>query len=328
MDLSVTIPVRDEEENLPELIRRLQAVFQAMGVSYEIILITDLNRDNTYGLIKEFNRRDERIKGIKLSNAFGHHVAVLAGLHHCRGRSVLLMDGDLQDLPEDIPKLYAKLQEGFDVVYGIKEKKDEAAWRNWASRAFLRLMARLSDQPLEFNTCMFRMISRKTVEALGQFREDEPSLTALMSLINFPTAAVAVSSGSRFKGRTKFNLRRQLNFAISFLLSFSTKPLRILSAGGLIIALLSLLYLPVVIFQKLFLGIPVSGWATIIVLITFLGGAQLFGLGLIGEYIGRIFVASKNRPLYIIEDRIGDLEPPQREQTNSEHPTSNVPHRI
>jgi len=311
MDLSVAIPVRDEEENLPELIPRLQTVFQAMGLSYEIILITDLNRDNTYGLIQEFNRRDGRIKGIKLSNAFGHHVAVMAGLHYCRGRTVLLMDGDLQDVPEDIPKLYAKLQEGFDIVYGIKENKDDSAWRNWASRTFLKLMARLSDHRMEYNTSMFRMISRKTVEALRQFRENEPSLTAIMSLINYPTAAVAVSSGSRFKGRTKFNLRRQINFAISFLLSFSTKPLRILSTGGLITALLSVVYLLVVIGQKLFLGIPVSGWATIIVLITFLGGAQLFGLGLIGEYIGRIFVAGKNRPLYIIEDQVGDLAHPE-----------------
>ncbi|MCU0580528.1 MAG: glycosyltransferase, partial [Desulfobacterota bacterium] len=161
-----------------------------------------------------------------------------------------------------------------------------------------------------------------------QFRENEPSLTALMSLIHFPTAAVTVSSGSRFKGRTKFNLRRQIDFAISFLLSFSTKPLRLLSIGGLIIALLSVVHLLVVIGQKLFWGIPVTGWATIIVLITFLGGAQLFGLGLIGEYVGRIFLAAKNRPLYIIEDRIGDLEPPQQKQTNIEHPTSNVQHRI
>ena len=307
MDLSVAIPVRDEEENLPELIQRLQAVLQSMDLSYEIILVTDLNRDNTYGLIREFNRRDAKIKGIKLSNAFGHHVAVLAGLHHCRGEAVLLMDGDLQDLPEDIPKLYAKLQEGFDVVYGVKEKKNESAWRNAASRTFLRLMSLLSDYRLEYNTSMFRIISRKTVEALQKYREPEPSLTALMSLINLPTALVAVSSGTRFKGRTKFNLRRQINFAISFLLSFSTKPLRILSLGGLIIALLSVVYLLVVIGQKLFLGIPVSGWATIIVLITFLGGAQLFGLGLMGEYIGRIFIAAKNRPLYIIDDRVGDL---------------------
>jgi glycosyltransferase involved in cell wall biosynthesis len=308
IDISVVVPVCNEEENLPELVSRLSNTLGGIGVSYEMIFVTDLNRDNTLPVLKKFHQEDKRVKVVKLSNRFGHHVAVYAGLTFSKGQSVVIMDGDLQDYPEDIPKLYSKMKEGFDVVYGIKEKKNDSAIRNIFSKLFVRLISSLSDYKLDFNTSMFRIVSRRTVDYLLQFREREPSLTALFSLIGFPTTKVMVTSGKRMKGETKFSFIRQVNTAINFLLSFSTKPLRIMSMIGFTVAGLSFFYLFVVIVQKVIFHVGVLGWPTIISVMTFLGGLQLLGLGLVGEYIGRIFMETKNRPLYIIEETIGDFK--------------------
>nr|HMS66184.1 glycosyltransferase [Ignavibacteria bacterium] len=215
------------------------------------------------------------------------------------------MDGDLQDFPEDIKNLYDKYGEGFDVVFGIKEKKNDSSLRNLFSKTFIKLLNSLSDYKLDFNTCMFRIMSKRTVEGILRFGEREPSITGLISIINYPTAEVFVTSGKRISGETKYNFIRQINLAISFLLSFSTKPLRMASAFGFIISSLSFIYLFIITIQKLFFNVSVLGWATIISLITFSTGLQIFFLGIIGEYIGKIFMETKNRPRYFIEEKIG-----------------------
>jgi glycosyltransferase involved in cell wall biosynthesis len=307
-DMTVVIPVRDEEKNIPELVERLAVALQEMQLTFELIFVTDINTDQTLSVLRECHARDNRIKVIKLANGKGQHIAVVAGLDASRGDSVVLMDGDLQDYPEDIRKLRSRMLDGFDVVYGIKENKDDSAIRNILSKIFVRVMNKLSDYSIEHSTSMFRIISRRTVDELHRFRESEQSLTGLISLIGFPTDKVLVTSGERKAGETKYSFAHQINFAIGFLLSFSTKPLRVISVLGLIVSGMSFLYLGVVLVQALFAETVVMGWPTLVVLMTFLGGIQLLALGVIGEYISRIFIESKRRPIYIVEEKIGDFE--------------------
>lgn len=311
VDLSVVVPVRDEEQNLPELVRRLTATLDAMELHGELVFVTDLNRDRTVDVLRDLHRRDARVKMLKLSNAFGHHVAVVAGLAHARGDCVVVMDGDLQDYPEDIPKLHAKLREGFDIVYGAKERKNDSSLRNALSQLFLRVLRSLSDYRMDFNTSMFRIVSRRVVDAVLQFNERDPSLTFIMGLVGFPTTQVMVTSGVRERGDTKYGWWRQVDLAVTSLISFSTKPLRLISLAGLGIAALSLAYFALVLGRSLVTRVPVPGWTTIVVLLTFLGGAILFAQGVTGEYIARIFLETKRRPLYIVEERLGLTDAPK-----------------
>lgn len=305
IDLSIVIPVRDEEKNVHELVSRIVNTITEMRSSFEVIFVTDINKDNTVKVLADLNKKDGRIKAIKLSNGLGQHIAVHAGLSFSTGNAVVIMDGDLQDYPEDIKKLYEKYNEGYDVVYGIKEKKNESGLRNLFSKTFIKILNNLSDYKIDFNTCMFRIMSRRTVEGILSFGEKEINMTGLISIVNFPTSEVMVTSGKRLAGETKYNFFRQVNIAINFLLSFSTKPLRIASALGFLISTLSFAYLIIVAVQKIFFNIGILGWATTISLITFSTGLQLFFLGIIGEYIGKIFMETKNRPRYFIEEKIG-----------------------
>lgn len=307
-EISIVIPVRDEGKNIDNLIARIFSTIDHIQRTFEIIFVTDINKDNTVDLLYEYCRKHSNIKMLKLSNSFGQHVAVLAGLDHSSGKYTVIMDGDLQDYPEDIPILYNKICEGYDVVYALKEKKNEGFYRNFSSRAFNTLMNSLSDIKIDSNSSMFRIISRKALEEITKFREYEPSLTYIFSFINLPTAVAKVRSGVRQQGKTNYSFFRLVNFAISSLLSFSRKPLRMISNFGYIVSLVSLLYFVTVLYQYFFWGIPILGWATIVAIITFTGGIQLLSIGVIGEYIGRIYMQTKNRPLYIIEKRYGSFE--------------------
>ena len=307
IDLSVVIPVKNEEENLEELISRLDTTLSAMNLNFELIFVTDINRDRTYEILKENNKKDPRIKTVKLSNGFGQYTAIMAGLNNAFGNAVIVMDGDLQDYPEDIPKLLNKMKDGFDVVYGIKQKKNDTFIRNFFSKSFWKILNKFSDYDIELNSGMFRILSRRVVNELKKFNEKQILLTGLISITGFPTGKVEVTSGKRIKGNTKYNFFQQFNMAINALLSFSTKPLRIISFFGLIVAGFSFLILCIVFAENIFYGGDVPGWTTIVVLISLLGGVQLFALGIVGEYIGRIFIETKDRPLYIIEDKIGDF---------------------
>jgi dolichol-phosphate mannosyltransferase len=289
------------------LVERLAQVIDEQGWAVEIIFVTDLNTDRTVEVLREQNARDPRVKMLKFTNSFGQHVAVMAGLRASRGDAVVLMDGDLQDYPEDIPKLYECYSTGKDVVYATKERKNDSLVRNFFSASFVWLINKLSDRPVLHNTSMFRIMSRRVVDVLSQFHEHDPVVTGLVSLIGFPTGTVQVTSGTRQAGETKYGFMRQLNLAIGFLLAFSTKPLRIISMMGLLVSALSLMYLVIVIVQTLLGLTSVLGWPTLVCLITFLGGVQLIALGVIGENVGRIFLETKRRPLYIVEEKIGDL---------------------
>jgi dolichol-phosphate mannosyltransferase len=307
-EISVIIPVRDEEKNIPELIARLFSTLEETGKPFEIVFVTDINKDDTVYLLSEYSRKHQNVKTIKLSNSFGQHTAVMAGLDHCSGEYVVIMDGDLQDYPEDITLLYNKILEGYDIVYTIKEKKNDNFFRNLSSRTFNSLMNYISDIKINSNSSMFRIISRKARQEIIKFREYEPSLTYVFSFINLPTSTVKVRSGVRQQGETKYNLFKLISFAVSSLLSFSRKPLRMISSLGLTMSILSFIYFAIVLYQYFFLQIEILGWATIMVTITLIGGIQLLSIGVIGEYIGRMYMQTKNRPLYIVEKKIGNFD--------------------
>lgn len=308
MDISVVIPVRDEEGNIPVLHQRLKSSLKKLKVSYEVIFVTDINRDNTFAALQELNKKDKDFKVIKLSNSYGQHVAVIAGLEKCSGKSIVIMDGDLQDYPEDIEKLYNKQREGFDIVYGVKEKKNDSFMRNVSSKTFVYIINLLSDVKTDYNTSMFRIISKRTRDEILRFEERQPSLVFIMSLIGFPSASVMVTSGERETGESKYSFMSLVNLAMSMLLSFSTKPIRLISYLGFIFSLLSFLYFVFTLVSRYLLNITVPGWTTIIALITLLGGLQLFSIGVIGEYIARVFIESKRRPLYIIDKEVGKFK--------------------
>lgn len=308
MDISVVIPVRDEEGNIPALHQRLKSSLKKLKVSYEVIFVTDINRDNTFAALQELNKKDKDFKVIKLSNSYGQHVAVIAGLEKCSGKSIVIMDGDLQDYPEDIEKLYNKQREGYDIVYGVKEKKNDSFMRNVSSKTFVYIINLLSDVKTDYNTSMFRIISKRTRDEILRFEERQPSLVFIMSLIGFPSASVMVTSGERETGESKYSFMSLVNLAMSMLLSFSTKPIRLISYLGFIFSLLSFLYFVFTLVSRYLLNITVPGWTTIIALITLLGGLQLFSIGVIGEYIARVFIESKRRPLYIIDKEVGKFK--------------------
>jgi polyisoprenyl-phosphate glycosyltransferase len=307
-EISIVIPVKDEEKNIPELISRIFTSLEGIHKTFEIIFVTDTNKDNTDNLLRDFSNKFPNVKTIKLANSFGQHVAVMAGLDHCYGEYVVIMDGDLQDFPEDIPLLYNKICEGFDIVYAVKERKNTNYFRNLISMAFNYAMNLLSDIKITSNSSMFRIISKRALTEVIKFREYEPSLTYIFGFINLPTSTVVVRSGVRQQGVTKYNLFQLNNYAVTSILSFSRKPLRLISNMGFIMSIFSFVYFAIVIFQHFFMKIEILGWATIIAITTFMGGIQLLSLGVIGEYIGRIYMQTKNRPLYIIEERLGNFD--------------------
>jgi glycosyltransferase involved in cell wall biosynthesis len=307
-DISVVIPVRDEEPMLAALIDRLCSTLDGMNKTYEIVFVTDINRDNTVGLLEAASKANPAIKTLRLSNSFGQHVAVVAGLDHCSGEYIVIMDGDLQDLPEDIPRLYAKIGEGYDVVYAIKNNKNGNALRNVSSWFFNLVMGYLSDVHIDSNSSMFRIISRKALQAVLSFREAEPSLTYIFSFINLPTTTMSVRSGSRQGGVTKYGLPRLAGHALKSLMSFSTRPLRLISGLGFLMSAASFSYFAIVLVQHFLGRILIFGWTTLVVVITLLGGIQLLSIGIIGEYVGRMYMQTKNRPLYIVQEKYGQFD--------------------
>jgi glycosyltransferase involved in cell wall biosynthesis len=306
-DISVIIPVREEECCIDELLQRLTSSVTSITKNYEIIFITDINRDKTFEVLTQKASADKKVKVIKLSNSFGQHVAIIAGLRNCDGKYAVLMDGDLQDCPEDIPLLYAKTKEGYNIVYAVKKDKNTNLFRNILSKTFNFIMRKFSDIRYDVNSSIFRIISRKAINEILKFKEIEPSITYIFGYMNLSTASIMVSSGCRTSGRTKYSFGSLMRFGISSLISFSSKPLYFISQVGFVIALAGLAYMIYIFLRYAIIGIPVSGWATIVFLVLFVGGMQLISIGVLGEYLGRVYMQTKNRPLYIIESKIGDF---------------------
>jgi len=307
MDLSIVIPVRNEEEILDELVSRVLTIVRGLTDLFEVVFVTDVNKDKTFQVLKQIAKSNHQVKVLKLSKSHGQSIAIFAGLKYAKGKAAVVMDGDLQDMPEDIPRLYDKYREGYDVVYGVKDRKDDRKLMDIFSKLYVKVINILSDEKVDHNTNFFRIISRRTADAILLFSGGKPYFPSEVSSVGYPTATVKVTSGSRKAGKTKFSYITHVGVAINNLISYSTKPLRIISVVGSLVFGLGSIYLVVTIVKVCFYENVVERSILVVLAILF-GGLQLFFLGILGVSMGKIFMEARNKPLYIVEEKVGDLE--------------------
>ena len=302
--LSVVVPFHNEQANVRALHDRLCTVLDATGLSWELICINDGSRDGTLAALISLAQLDDRVRVYDLSRNFGKEAALTAGLDQARGEVVVPLDADLQDPPELIPALIAKWREGFDVVNAVRAAREGEGWfKRISAYWFYRVINRLSAIEIPRDTGDFRLLSRAALEALRQMPERRRFMKGMFVWVGFPTASVTYRRACRHAGRSSWNYWRLWNFALEGITSFSQVPLRMASYLGLAVALLSLLYATFLIIRTLLFGNMVSGYPSLMVAILFLGGTQLIALGVIGEYVGRIYEETKQRPIYIIRRR-------------------------
>jgi glycosyltransferase involved in cell wall biosynthesis len=299
---TVVIPAYNEAAVLQAFHQRLRAVLDTLGMTCQVLYVDDGSRDSTWAVIESLVAGDTVVDALRLSRNFGKEAAMTAGLDHCDADAVVVIDADLQDPPELIPQLVAAWREGHDVVYAVRDARDgESHLKRFTSAAFYRTMERLSDTPIPRDTGDFRLLSRRAVLALRQLRERQRFMKGLFAWIGYPQAAVHYRREARASGRSKWNYWRLWNFAVDGITSFSAVPLKVATWLGLATAGLAFGYGVYVFIKALMWGDPVRGYPTLMLVILLLGGVQLLALGVIGEYLGRLFTESKQRPLYIIE---------------------------
>ena len=305
IEFSIIIPVYNEEENVSELHRRLGTVMERLG-TYEIIFVDDGSSDKSWQIIKDLHEKDSRVKGLSFSRNFGHHIAITAGMDHAQGKAIILMDGDLQDPPEEIPKLLKKFNEGYELVYGIRKEKKDSILKRFASFVFWWFINSFSGINIPRNQTLLRIFDRKILDALNSMRERSRFIHGMIAWTGFKTAMQEVEHAPRERGKSKYNVIKLFRLAFNAITSFSTFPLRLATYIGLLSSGIGLFYSLYFIYKKLFLGIPVLGYASIIVAVLFVGGIQLLMLGIIGEYICRVYQEVQARPIYIIKEHILD----------------------
>ncbi len=303
---SIVAPAYNEEEVLPEFYRRVREVMDSIGEPWELILINDGSRDNTLAIMRELHAQDPRVKIVSFSRNFGHQLAITAGLDYAEGDAVIIIDADLQDPPEVIRDLIEKWRQGYDVVYAIrKERKGESWFKEWTAKMFYRLIYRITDVEIPKDTGDFRLMDRKVVEALRTMRERNRFMRGLSVWVGFKQTGVYYVREPRFAGETKYPFRKMLKFALDAITSFSYIPLQLATYFGFAIALISLVGMLIAVYLRLATGRALLGQATTLVAVLFLGGIQLIFLGIIGEYLGRIYDEVKARPLYVVAETWG-----------------------
>jgi glycosyltransferase involved in cell wall biosynthesis len=301
ISLSVVVPAFNEEQVLPEFHRRLSAVLDTMPVTAEIVYVNDGSSDRTLAVMARLREQDPRVAVVDLSRNFGKEIALTAGLDHARGDAVAVIDADLQDPPEMIPELFRGWVEGYDVVYGKRTSRaGESIVKKSTAYLFYRIIQRLSRVRLPEDTGDFRLLSRRAVDALGRLREQHRFMKGLFAWIGFRQKAVPYERAPRAGGKTKFNYWRLWNFALEGITSFTTAPLRVATYLGLVTAGGAFAYGGFIVADTLMFGNPVAGYPSLLTVVLFLGGVQLVTIGIIGEYLGRMFDESKQRPLYFL----------------------------
>ena len=300
--LSIVVPVFNEAEVIDAFYQRLRKVADSLTpVSCEIVFVDDGSGDDSYRRLVEFAHSDNDVRIIKFSRNFGHQIAITAGIDLAKGDAVVVIDADLQDPPEVIKEFVEKWQEGFDVVYGARDRRDgESRMKLLTAAAFYRLLRGIIKLDIPLDVGDFRLMSRRVVEQLKNLREKDRFVRGLVSWVGFKQIGVEYSRDRRYAGETKYPYRKMIKFALDGITSFSDVPLKLATWLGYLTSFLALLYLCSVFVQKA-MGFTVQGWATIMVAVLFIGGVQLISLGIIGEYIGRIFNETKPRPLYVID---------------------------
>src|SRR3989344_6514179 len=307
--ISVVAAIFNEEKIVPKLIERLEKSLELIG-DYEVILVDDGSRDSTPDIVARAHERNPKIKLVQFSRNFGQVYAIRAGLYHAKGDVVVLMDGDLQDRPEEIPKLLAKIKEGYDVAYAHRARRQDSLYRKASSRLFvwmMRFLVPAHELPAGHEMMfagVFRAMRREVVEGLDSLPERTVYIQGLIHWVGFSSVVVDVEHGERAFGKSHWTLIKLLRYALDAIISFSPYPLRKVSILGILIACASALLSVIYIIQRIFYGTRAEGFTTIVLIILFMGGLQLFLFGMIGEYIGRMYIESKGRPLYIIKRKL------------------------
>ena len=300
--VSVVVPVYNEAGGLAEFHRRLTAVLDDLGESWEVVYVNDGSTDLSLPALERLRAAQAACAVVNLSRNFGKEIAMTAGLDHASGEAVVVIDADLQDPPEVIPDLVAAWRQGWDVVYAQRREREGETWAKKATaHGFYRLMQRMGRVRLPPNTGDFRLMSRRAVEALLQLREHHRFMKGLFAWIGFPSIAVAYDRAPRHEGTSKFNYWKLWNFALEGITSFTVMPLKVATYVGVLVALFAIAFGGQIIVRTLLFGNPVPGYPSLMAVILFMGGAQLVTLGVIGEYLGRIFNETKRRPLYLVE---------------------------
>lgn len=323
--LSIVIPVHNEADVIPTLLNRLAQVCHRLDTATELLFVDDGSRDNTVALLLQAQRRHPDIRLLQLSRNFGKEAAVTAGLSHAKGDAVILMDADLQDPPELIPDMVTEWRKGTDVVL---MKRRSRAGESWLKRStaslYYRLINHISDAPIPVDTGDFRLMSRRTVDALNQLPERNRYLKGMFAWVGMPTVTLEFDRDSRIAGKTKWNYLKLAHLAMEGITSFSTRPLRIALILGILAAGAGGVFGTWEVLKALVLGVSTPGYASMIAIITFLSGVQLICVGLLGEYVGRIYMETKQRPVFILaedsDDRIADYQPTLRVASNDQNP--------
>jgi glycosyltransferase involved in cell wall biosynthesis len=301
--LTVVVPAYNESEGLREFHRRLAAVFDALELACSVMYVDDGSRDDTFAVMESLRVADARVATLKLSRNFGKELAMTAGLDHCDADAVVMIDADLQDPPELIADFVARWREGYDVVYGTRASRaGETALKKLTSASFYRVMERLTDKPIPRDTGDFRLMSRRVVDALKQLRERQRFMKGLFAWVGYRQISLVYERDPRFAGETKWNYWRLWNLALEGITSFSSAPLKLATYVGFLSAAVAFLFGLWVFAKALFFGDPVKGYPSLMVVVLFLGGVQLMALGVIGEYLGRLYLEAKQRPLYLVQE--------------------------
>jgi len=301
--ISIIAPIYNEVENIPELYRRISEVLDSTGDTWEIVMVDDGSTDGSTNLIREYRDRDPRVVPVIFARNFGHQIAVTAGLDYAQGDAVVIIDSDLQDPPEVILDMVAKWEEGFEVVYAVRTEREGETWfKEFTASLFYRLIYRITDVDIPLDTGDFRLLDRKVVDVMGQMRERHRFLRGMSVWVGFRQTGVGYKRAARYSGETKYPLKKMLKFATDAITSFSYFPLQLAMYIGFISAGISILAIPIVVILRLAGSQAFFGQASTLIAVLFLGGVQLISLGILGEYIGRLYDEAKGRPLYIVSE--------------------------
>lgn len=303
MELSIVIPIYNEEGNINLLYERLKKVADGLQVSYEMVFVNDGSRDSSFLLIRQLAAKDPSVKYINFARNFGHQIAVTAGLEHTKGNAVVIIDADLQDPPELIAEMYAKMKEGYEVVYAKRRNRDgESMLKKWTARRFYRTLQKITSINIPVDTGDFRIMDKKIVEVLKQMPEQNKFLRGQISWIGFNQTYIEYNRAERHAGETGYTYRKMLRFALDGITAFSTTPLKFATTLGFVVSLVAFIVSIYALYAKFILNDVVQGWTSLMLVVLFLGGVQLICIGIIGEYISRISTDVKNRPLYVVKE--------------------------
>ena len=300
---SIVAPIYNEKENLPELYRRVKEVMDSTNEPWELVLVDDGSVDSSTDIIRALTREDKRVRPVIFARNFGHQVAVTAGLDYSRGEAVVIIDADLQDPPELILEMANKWKQGYEVVYAVRAEREGESWfKLWTASLFYRLIYRITDVKIPLDTGDFRLMDRKVVDVMNSMRERHRFLRSMSAWVGFKQVGVEYKRAARVAGETKYPFRKMFRLAIDAVTSFSYFPLQVATFFGFASAGVAILAIPVVIYMRASGSQAFLGQATTLLAVLFLGGVQLISLGVLGEYIGRLYDEAKGRPLYIVRE--------------------------